>query len=330
MTERKKTLVFHQGALGDLILTFPALRELRKGCTVADGICQGKLGRLACDLHIFDRFFPLESAGFASLWSDSSPAEPRVLHLLDSYDQILIFSFSRNLEDNIKKMSKIPVFRVPPRPPVHQGIHVTHFIWDQLALQGVLPPNRALPEEKKYKCPTGSQKILIHPGSGSPRKNWPLNHFIQVYDILKSEGIEAEFILGPAEEFMAEDMQGLLVHCTPALSEIAEIMKNASAYLGNDSGLTHLAAFLGLPVTAIFGPSDPRRWKPLGNVRILRPSDLKCPPCFETERENCADSACLNRISADMAVCTIKEMLIGNSFLDSGSNRLTMSSLPGF
>ncbi len=308
MTDRKKILVLHQGALGDLILTFPSLHHLRNTCPQMDGICKESLGKLACHIRIFDTYFPLESAIFASLWSDFPLAEPRLVHLFHSYDKILIFSFSRHLEDNIKKMSKIPVFRIPPRPPVHQGSHVARFIWDQLALQDLLPRDRALFEENKYKCPIGPKKILIHPGSGSPRKNWPLNHFIRVYDILKSGGIEAEFVLGPAEEFMADDLQGLPVHCTPNLSGIAEIMKNASACLGNDSGLTHLAAFLGLPVTAIFGPSDPRRWKPLGNVRILRAPDLKCNPCFETEKENCPDSDCLHRISPDMAALMVREM----------------------
>ncbi len=306
--KNRNVLVFHQGALGDLVLTFPALLPLRNAGKGMDAICQGKLGKLAFHLHMFDTCFPLESAMSASIWSDPSDADTRVRHLLASYDLILVFSFSRQLEDTIRKISQGTVFRIPPRPPVHQRIHVTQFIWDQLAVYGLLQAGKFVFQDKKREKVYSSKRILIHPGSGSPRKNWHLDRFISVYESLKSEGMDAEFIIGPAEDFLAKKLGNRPAHCASDLTAVSEMMKNAAGFIGNDSGLSHLAGFLGLPVSVIFGPSDPIRWKPVGNVRVLRPADLKCTPCFETEKENCADPACLDRISADMAVCMVREI----------------------
>ncbi|MGE0084976.1 MAG: glycosyltransferase family 9 protein [Desulfococcaceae bacterium] len=273
-----------------------------------DGICQGKLGRLACHLHIFDTCFPLESALFASLWSEPSDADARLRALFSSYEIILVFSFSRQLEEAIRKISERTVFRISPRPPVHQRIHVTQFILDQFAAYGLLRAGKFAFPEKKQDRVSFSKKILIHPGSGSPRKNWPIDRFIHVYENLKSEGREPEFIIGPAEDFLTKKLEGRPAHCASDLTDLTGMMKNAAGYIGNDSGLSHLAAFLGLPVTVIFGPSDPLRWKPVGNVRVLRPCDPECNPCFETEKENCANPVCLYRISADTATCMVREM----------------------
>ena len=73
-------------------------------------------------------------------------------------------------------------------------------------------------------------------------------------------------------------------------------------YIGNDSGASHLAAFLGLPATVIFGPADPRRWTPVGRaVEIVRP-ELECRPCFETEKANCGDPECLTKTTPQQVI----------------------------
>jgi ADP-heptose:LPS heptosyltransferase len=69
--------------------------------------------------------------------------------------------------------------------------------------------------------------------------------------------------------------------------------------VGNDSGVSHLAAFLGLPTAVIFGPADPVRWKPVGpSVEMVHP-ELDCSPCFEIESENCSEPRCLTDASLE-------------------------------
>jgi heptosyltransferase-3 len=80
------------------------------------------------------------------------------------------------------------------------------------------------------------------------------------------------------------------------LAELAALLESAGGYIGNDSGASHLAAYLGLPTTVIFGPADPARWAPFGRaVAIVRPG-LQCRPCFETDKANCDDPQCLEDI----------------------------------
>ncbi|MDX1707069.1 MAG: glycosyltransferase family 9 protein, partial [Desulfobacterales bacterium] len=78
------------------------------------------------------------------------------------------------------------------------------------------------------------------------------------------------------------------------LTDLADGLESAGGYIGNDSGVSQLAAFLGVASVVFFGPADPVRWKPVGpRVQIVRP-ELDCSPCFEIEAENCDQPACLS------------------------------------
>ena len=122
--------------------------------------------------------------------------------------------------------------------------------------------------------------------------------------MLRADGLRPEFILGPAEEDLVGELQrpDRTVHALSDLLDLTVLLKSAGGYIGNDSGASHLAAFLGLPATVIFGPADPRRWKPMGrSVAIVRP-ELECRPCFETEQTNCNDPMCLTNITPQQVI----------------------------
>jgi len=92
------------------------------------------------------------------------------------------------------------------------------------------------------------------------------------------------------------------VHILTDLTELAALLKSAGGYIGNDSGASHLAAFVGLPATVIFGPADPKRWTPVGRaVEIVRP-EMECCPCFETEKANCDDPKCLTKTTPQQVI----------------------------
>jgi ADP-heptose:LPS heptosyltransferase len=124
-----------------------------------------------------------------------------------------------------------------------------------------------------------------------------MTHFFETEAILKSDGLRPEFILGPAEEELIDGLQhpDRTVHALTDLLDLMDLLKSAAGYIGNDSGASHLAAFLGLPAVVIFGPTDPERWRPVGrNVQIVGPG-MQCRPCFETEKANCDDPECLTK-----------------------------------
>ena len=118
--------------------------------------------------------------------------------------------------------------------------------------------------------------IVIHPGSGGPKKCWHLDNFSAAAQRLKSNGLQALFLLGPAEadRYGKAEIQKIssAAPCLSGLSltEVLGLLACADAFIGNDSGITHLAAGLGIRTFALFGPTDPCLYGPIGRqVTIL-------------------------------------------------------------
>jgi ADP-heptose:LPS heptosyltransferase len=125
----------------------------------------------------------------------------------------------------------------------------------------------------------GGDVLAIQPGSGSPAKNWPLAKFVALAGEAAGRlGLKPVFMLGEAEERIRDGLAAdrrFPVAAGMSALELAERLSACAAYVGNDSGVTHLAVALGLPVVALFGPTDPRIWGPGGpngrrTVRVIR------------------------------------------------------------
>ncbi len=135
----------------------------------------------------------------------------------------------------------------------------------------------------------GEGEVAIHPGSGSPRKCWPAHNFIAVIEHLIQRNIPVLLLAGPAD---VERVQDMLKHLSPHLAtgmlkvlenvpliQVADCLQQCKGYLGNDSGITHLAAMLGVPTLALFGPTDPHVWQPPGpSVRVIQQYPLEQLP----------------------------------------------------
>jgi ADP-heptose:LPS heptosyltransferase len=300
-------LIIHQGALGDVVMIFPAIIALRKKFGRIDILCQGQLGELAARLGLVDKAYPLEAANFATLFSKT--VDKKIKTILAAYSTILLFSFASDLKITIGQISAGRCFQIAPRPPVREKIHVTEFILKNLLDRGLLEardsrdrrftrPERSFSDSSRR---VDSLKIIIHPGAGSIRKRWPLARFLELADILEKKGLRPQFICGPAEQDLADDLAGQNrpILALSELTDLSDLLESAGGYVGNDSGVSHLASFLGLPGVVIFGPTDPLRWKPTGpRVEIVRPA-LDCNPCFEIEPENCPEPRCLTDASVE-------------------------------
>jgi ADP-heptose:LPS heptosyltransferase len=302
----KDLLIIHQGALGDFILTFPAVIRLHEYFDGIDVLCQSGLGKLAKSLGIVKNYYPLEAAYVATLFSDI--IDPKVKTLLAPYTNVILFTRSEQLKQTVAEITSVPVCCISPKPPEYARTHLTKFVLENLIHCGLIKKPTAAVEDifldYRRRGAKYSQKVLLHAGAGSIRKRWPLSDFIEVAALLEADGLNPEFILGPAEEDMVENLQhpDRTVHALSDLLELTDLLKSAAGYIGNDSGASHLAAFLGLPTTVIFGPADPKRWTPVGrNVTIVRP-ELDCHPCFETEEANCGDPECLNKTTVQQVI----------------------------
>jgi len=119
--------------------------------------------------------------------------------------------------------------------------------------------------------------VVVHPGSGGPRKCWPPERFTSLFEHLQNIGRELIIVLGEVErerppEGTTDWGRRFDVRQPTDLIELSEIISRAAVFVGNDSGPTHLAAQLGVGTVALFGPTDPRIWSPVGPaVTVLWP-----------------------------------------------------------
>ena len=301
--------------MGDFVLTFPAIIELQKYYDPIDVFCHSELGKLAKTLGLVNKWFPLESASFASLFSER--IDSRIKDILRSYEKIVIFTLSTQLEKTINHITAKVNCRIPSKPLVRARIHLTQFVLQHLVACGLLKrrstmfDDLSIPDRKNQS--KKSKRILLHPGAGSNRKRWPIDSFLAVENQLRYNGLKPEFVLGPAERDLAEGLmqnteRNRRVHLLSEITDLVNLYKSAGGYIGNDSGASHLAAFLALPTVVIFGPADPQRWAPLGlRVEIVRP-ELKCNPCFETDMENCQDPICLKETLPETVINTFYQL----------------------
>jgi ADP-heptose:LPS heptosyltransferase len=307
MTSPPALLIVHQGALGDLVCIFPVIAALRRHFRPIGILCQGSVGRLAAAEGLVETWFGIEAAWTASLFAGEAGPEAR--RRLSPFSHILAFSSSEALVASLQGIGGARVCRVPPRPPKDQRIHVTQHAFDRARGCGLLPdPDRTASETplsaSRVTGPSRSTSVLIHPGAGSPRKRWPLSNFLNVAVQAQALGLIPQFVIGPAEEDLLPELaarQAAVQRPEDCIGLLA-LLRSAAAFIGNDSGVSHLAAWAGLPSVVIFGPTDPVRWRPRGrSVAILQPP-LECRPCFESAAENCDTADCLAQVTPTLVV----------------------------
>jgi heptosyltransferase III len=180
---------------------------------------------------------------------------PELLDRLRSFADIFSWYGSKR-EEFRAQMNQlgVPIRFLDALPPAGEKIHAADFFLQQAGCTGM-----AIPRIPCRPGPTGDFAV-IHPFSGSPRKNWPLERFRALAQRL---GMPIRWCAGPEEEL--EDAVRI-----DNLYELACWLATARLYIGNDSGITHLAAAVGIPVVAIFGPTDPAVWAPRGDrVRVV-------------------------------------------------------------
>jgi ADP-heptose:LPS heptosyltransferase len=113
--------------------------------------------------------------------------------------------------------------------------------------------------------------LALHPGSGSPRKNWPAQRFAALAERLAA-GCPFLVVEGPADERAAAPLRRppAVIARGLSLRGLGALLSRAGLFVGNDSGVAHLAAAFGAPTLALFGPTSAAVWAPLGpRVRVL-------------------------------------------------------------
>lgn len=293
-------LVYHNGGLGDFVLSLPAIFRIAAANRSVLWHYWGPAERL-CLLPGFRFAPPALVRGGHALWGGSP--DPAVLDEVERFSVVAAFGgrsppewLSPHIRAGRLALSSFPP-PTGPRVPVHQA--------RQLDLLGVPRfSGPCLPGWRRLVLPKSEPRdIVIHPGSGDLRKNVPAETWVDVVRLLrKRTGVAVEVALGPAEaerggwERLAPEADRL-TRCN-GLSELLAVVSRARLFLGNDSGAAHLAGILGVPTVAVFGPSDPRLWKPLGpHVQVVQ-AKTACSPCTFGGPIACGSLECIREISA--------------------------------
>jgi ADP-heptose:LPS heptosyltransferase len=209
---------------------------------------------------------------FSGLFAEGA-LDPRNGDRLRAYDRAVVYSRDASLARNIAHFVPL-VVEHDPRPP-DDGPHASLWLASCLQALGVgsmdvpVPVLRPSPEDSRradailHELPP--RFLAIHPGSGSHAKNWPSERFAAVVRATAAE--KWLLVRGPADDDAVGSLEGVpgqVIACDLPLRVLAAVLARAGAYVGNDSGVTHLAAAAGAPTVALFGPTDPRLWSPVG------------------------------------------------------------------
>jgi heptosyltransferase-3 len=274
-----KILVLRGGALGDLILTLPVLRELRKAFPNSNLELWGVFpqARLAAPefVHRVER---LDAPDLVPLFVDE-PLPELVRNKLDGFELAISFFSDPDgvVERNLAAagVRRVIACTTRMRPEVHAVFQLAEVL-GQLGLSLHDP----IPSLAVGSKPTHSSTFGFHVGSGSPQKNWPIDRWIEL--IQRLEGVFSDLLLvgGEADgkvvcEFRARcRVQPLRTLLNQGLADLGQALNRCAVFVGHDTGVTHFAAAVGTPTVALFGPTDANVWAPLGeHVSVIRSLD---------------------------------------------------------
>lgn len=300
-----QTLIYHYGGLGDFITTLPFFYYWKR-ITNSKITLLGKphFGRLAAESRLVDRIFDADSVKYLPFFL---PEDNRAETMIESFDSIILFcKEDSQILFNALKFCRQKVLHQNPFPDTR--IHIVNYHLSLLECdnsQDNLPfpliQTASLPSLHPYNFFRNDKRYAaFHPGSGSIRKNWPVDYFLDLANAVRSRGIEIVWFFGPAETnipFPSCDHRVI----SDNLSLVAEILHRCELFIGNDGGPAHLASAVGCKVLTIFGPSDPLVWKPLGRQVIVLSSNPKCGPCHPGPSVQC-NHECLDSITPDLVI----------------------------
>jgi len=288
----QRILVIRGGAIGDIIVTLPALGALRRAFprTTIELLGNPSRAILAQHPHYVDRITDLERWDLYRLFSQSPTLSEALATYLSTYE--LILSYLPVPDEifltNLRRYCQGEVLTWPPHPPA--GVHITDHLLQPVTCF-LRQPCDACPHI--YLDPTAQEAaarfwhtaglpeqgvIAFHPGSGGAYKLWPLPGWQHVMAWAAQQGLPGLLISGPAEQ--AHNPYLSQAPHFPAwpraqnlpLPNLAALLARCQIVVGHDSGITHLAAAVGTTTLALFGPTDPHVWGPRSRrARVLWP-----------------------------------------------------------
>lgn len=264
-----RRLLVRPGAIGDCLCALPALWLLQGTYTEI-----WTSGAVAPLVGFGSHVRSLAGTGFDLLGIPGVDLPDGLIDHLKSFDEILSWAgWNQPLLRERMAALGLPVHFLPALPEAGELVHVSDFLlrqtsaWHGTSLE---PAAWREPGGRRFllhpvclggDTPGASPVVVLHPYSGSAAKNWPLESFRQLAAWC-AQRAEVRWCASPEDPLPTDLAAGAWRH--EGLRSLARDLSRASLYIGNDSGITHLAAMLGVPVVVFFGPMDPRQWLPRG------------------------------------------------------------------
>lgn len=336
-THNRRVAVLFPGALGDFICLLPAIHGLAAGARVEiftktefTDIVPGSIRVCALERDEINRLFVAGGA-----------LEPRVREFFAPYERIYSWMgsshqvFSGELGAVAPGRIQLFAFRATD-PAMHQA---DYYLSCLRLIQKTLPAvNISLSPDalkwreefsQRYKIEKKALLVMA-PGSGAREKNWPAAYFTIIGRWWRERtGGQVIVVLGPVEQERGgfdQFSEELVVARHLNLAQVAAILSRCDVYVGNDSGITHLAAALGAPTVAIFGPSDARLWAPRGARVSVLSLGVACSPCGMDVMKLCPHRQCLTGFSP-LKIIGELEKINEVAILTRGGVRITVQAL---
>lgn len=283
---RPKILVIRGGAIGDFILTLPVLSALRRQFPDAHLEVLGypHIVQLAVNGGLADAVRSIDAGPLAGFFARNGNLDETLQKYFSECALIISYLFDPDkiFQTNVARCTKAQFIVGPHRPKEQDGIHATKVFLqplERLAIFDADPVPRlakSLFAEKNNSA--DGRRLALHPGSGSPKKNWPEGQWAELLQQLVCS-TELNFLLvgGEAEGDRLERLEALLPRSrvqlarSLPLTELSGRLERCAAFIGHDSGISHLAVAVGLPALILWGESVEAVWRPQGHrVTIIR------------------------------------------------------------
>ncbi|MBL9145409.1 MAG: glycosyltransferase family 9 protein [Verrucomicrobiaceae bacterium] len=277
----RRILIIRGGAIGDFILTLPAIKLVRDSITNTHIEVLGypAITELAVAAGIADSTRSIEHRSHALLFVPGAKLDDALVEWLKSFNVIVSYLHDPDgiVRGNMERIGVRTYLDAPHRVEEGQG-HAANQLAKPLESLAMWLDDPA-PRIQVANAEARSPRIAVHPGSGSIKKNWSLDHWCRVLHELRDHPLV--LITGEAErergitDAVRDACPDLNIEHWESLPlvELARRLPACSAFLGHDSGISHLAAACGVPCHLFFGPTDPATWAPANeNVVVHRVS----------------------------------------------------------
>lgn len=285
-----KILVIRGGAIGDFILTLPVLSALRGMFprTRIEVLGYPHIVQIAEVGGLVDEAHPIDARPLAGFFARDGDLDPNQSAFFEQFDIIVSYLYDpdRFFQNNVSRCSTAQFHAGPHRPDDNGGCHATQTFLkplERLAIFDADPTPRidVAPWEDEpggLELARNRTWLAAHPGSGSESKNWPEGLWRELLEkIVKTTDVNLLVVGGESEGEKLSRVAAVLpsdrhlVLRSLPLSELSRCLKRCKGFVGHDSGITHLAAAVGLPGIVLWGDTAFDVWRPRGEgIQTLR------------------------------------------------------------